>query len=81
MSGLFPIMRDWQAFVGMHFIFAALKSGSLKALSTPSSRHDLIQRLDLKRPETLEALLDVGLSVKKLACKKRCIYLFLSSVL
>ncbi|MCK4486404.1 MAG: methyltransferase domain-containing protein [Desulfobacterales bacterium] len=67
--GLFPIMRDWQAFVRMHFIYAALESGLLEALSTPSSRDDLIEKLNVKRPEILEALLDVGLSVKELACK------------
>jgi 2-polyprenyl-3-methyl-5-hydroxy-6-metoxy-1,4-benzoquinol methylase len=65
--GLFPIMRDWQAFVRMHFIFAALESGLLEALSTPSSGDHLIQKLNVKRPEILEALLDVGLSAKELA--------------
>ena len=67
--GLFPIIRDWQAFVRMHFIFAALESGLLEALSTPSSRDDLIQKLNVKRPEILDALLDVGLSAKELAYK------------
>jgi 2-polyprenyl-3-methyl-5-hydroxy-6-metoxy-1,4-benzoquinol methylase len=65
--GLFPIMRDWQALVRMHFMYAALESGLLEALSTPASRDDLIQKLNVKRPELLEALLDVGLSVKELA--------------
>jgi 2-polyprenyl-3-methyl-5-hydroxy-6-metoxy-1,4-benzoquinol methylase len=62
-------MRDWQAFVRMHFVYAALESGLLAALSTPSSRDDLIQKLNVKRPEILEALLDVGLSAKELAYK------------
>jgi 2-polyprenyl-3-methyl-5-hydroxy-6-metoxy-1,4-benzoquinol methylase len=65
--GLFSIMRDWQAFVRMHFIYAAHESGLLEALSTPASRDDLIQKLNVKRPEILEALLDVGLSAKELA--------------
>jgi Trp operon repressor len=69
MPGLFPIMRDWQAFVRMHFIYTAFESGLLEALSIPSSRNDLIQKLNVKRPEILEALLDVGLSVKELAYK------------
>jgi 2-polyprenyl-3-methyl-5-hydroxy-6-metoxy-1,4-benzoquinol methylase len=64
--GLFPIMRDWQAFVRMHFIYAALESGLLEALHTPSSRDELIQKLDVKCPEILDALLDVGLSVREL---------------
>jgi hypothetical protein len=54
--GLFPIMRDWQAFVRMHFIYAAHESGLLEALSTPASRDDLIQKLNVRRPEILEAL-------------------------
>ena len=67
--GLFSIIRDWQAFVRMHFIFAALETGLLEALSTPSSRNDLIHKLNVKRPEILDALLDVGLSAKELAYK------------
>jgi hypothetical protein len=62
-------MRDWQAFVRMHFIYTAFESGLLEALSIPSYRNDLIQKLNVKRPEILEALLDVGLSVKELAYK------------
>ncbi|MBE9581234.1 MAG: methyltransferase domain-containing protein [Proteobacteria bacterium] len=69
MPGLFPIIKDWQAFVRMHFIYAALESGLLEALSTPSSTDDLIKKLNVKRSEILEALLDVGLSVKELAYK------------
>jgi 2-polyprenyl-3-methyl-5-hydroxy-6-metoxy-1,4-benzoquinol methylase len=65
--GLFPIMRDWQALVRMHFIYAAHESGLLEALSTPASRDDLFQKLNVKRPEILAALLDVGLSAKELA--------------
>jgi 2-polyprenyl-3-methyl-5-hydroxy-6-metoxy-1,4-benzoquinol methylase len=66
---LFGIMRDWQAFVRMHFIYAALESGLLEALSTPSSRNELIQKLNIKRSEIFDALLDVGISVKELAYK------------
>lgn len=68
--GLFSIMRDWQALVRMHFIYAAHESGLLEALSTPASRDDLIQKPNVKRPEILEALLDVGLSAKELAYEK-----------
>ena len=46
-SGLFPIMRDWQSFMRMHFVYAALESGLLKALSTPSSKEKLIQQLNV----------------------------------
>jgi 2-polyprenyl-3-methyl-5-hydroxy-6-metoxy-1,4-benzoquinol methylase len=65
--GLYPIMKDWQAFIRMHFIFSAYESGLLKALSTPRSRDMLIKELDVKRPEVLDALLEVGLASKELA--------------
>jgi 2-polyprenyl-3-methyl-5-hydroxy-6-metoxy-1,4-benzoquinol methylase len=67
--GLFPLMKDWQAFVRVHFIFAALESGLLGALSVPSTRDVLLQKLNVKRPEILDALLDVGLSARELAYK------------
>ena len=65
--GLFPIIKDWQSFLRMHFIYAAIESGLLEALGTSSSREELVQKLNVKRPEILDALLDVGLSVKELA--------------
>lgn len=64
--GLYPIMKDWQAFIRMHFIFSAYESGLLNALSTPRSRDMLIKELDVKRPEVLDALLEVGLASKEL---------------
>jgi 2-polyprenyl-3-methyl-5-hydroxy-6-metoxy-1,4-benzoquinol methylase len=67
--GLFPIIKDWQSFLRMHFIYAAIESGLFEALSNPSSREDLIQKLNVKRPEILDALLDVGLSIKELTYK------------
>jgi 2-polyprenyl-3-methyl-5-hydroxy-6-metoxy-1,4-benzoquinol methylase len=67
--GLFQIIKDWQSFLRMHFIYAAIESGLLEALGKPSSREDLIQKLNVTRPEILDALLDVGLSIKELAYK------------
>jgi 2-polyprenyl-3-methyl-5-hydroxy-6-metoxy-1,4-benzoquinol methylase len=64
--GLYPIMKDWQAFIRMHFIFSAHESGLLNALSTPRSRDMLIKELDVKRPKVLDALLEVGLAFKEL---------------
>jgi hypothetical protein len=72
MAGLFPIMKDWQALVRMHFIFAAYESGLLKALAIPCERQTLIENLEVKRPDLLDALLDVGLATKELGIKTRC---------
>jgi 2-polyprenyl-3-methyl-5-hydroxy-6-metoxy-1,4-benzoquinol methylase len=66
MPGLFPIMKDWQALVRMHFIFAAYESGLLKELAVPCERQTLIENLHVERPELLDALLDVGLATKEL---------------
>jgi SAM-dependent methyltransferase len=65
--GLFPVMKDWQAFIRMHFIYAAYEFGLLQALSTPRTRDQLVQELDVKRPELFDALLEVGLAAKELA--------------
>ena len=67
--GLFPIMKDWQAFIKMHFIFSAYESGLLKALSTPRNRDMLIKELDVKRLEVFDALLEMGLASKELGLK------------
>jgi 4-hydroxy-2,2'-bipyrrole-5-carbaldehyde O-methyltransferase len=67
--GLFQIIKDWQSFLRMHFIYAAIESGLHEALGKPSSREDLIRKLNVKRPEILDALLNVGLSIKELAYK------------
>jgi len=41
----------------------------LKALNQPCDRKTLIKKLEVKRPELLDALLEVGLAAKELAVK------------
>lgn len=67
MPGLFPVMKDWRAFIRMNFLYAAYESGLLNALATPCEREVLIEKLQVKRPDLLDALLDVGLATKELA--------------
>jgi len=69
MPGLLPIMMDWRGMLRFHFLYAAIESGLLEALRTPCSHNDLLTRLDVTRPEILEALLKVGVAVKELRCK------------
>ncbi|HBZ57444.1 MAG TPA: hypothetical protein DEO88_18740, partial [Syntrophobacteraceae bacterium] len=71
MPGLFAIMKDWQALLRMHFIFAAYESGLLKELAVPCERQTLIEKLHVKRPDLLDALLDVGLATKELGVKNQ----------
>jgi 4-hydroxy-2,2'-bipyrrole-5-carbaldehyde O-methyltransferase len=67
--GLLTIMRDWFPFLRMHFLYAALESGLLQALKTGSTREALIEKLGVQRLELLDALLDMGLSLKELALR------------
>jgi SAM-dependent methyltransferase len=71
MPGLFPIIKDWQALIRIHFIFAAYESGLLKELEHPCGRQTLIDKLGVKRPDLLDALLDLGLAVKELGMKNQ----------
>ena len=64
---LIRFMKDWRSLVRMHFLHAAVQSGLLDSLKAPCSRADLIQKLNVKRPELLDAILDVGLSLKELS--------------
>lgn len=64
--GLLPFMRDWMPFVRMHFLFAALETGLLQVLVTGATRQVLLEKLAVKRPELLDALLDMGLALKEL---------------
>jgi SAM-dependent methyltransferase len=66
---LFKIVQDFRSAVRMHFLFAAEQSGLLRELCTPRTRDELIDRLSVGRPEILDALLEVGLSVGELGQK------------
>jgi predicted O-methyltransferase YrrM len=65
--GLAPIMRDWMAYLRMNFLYAALESGLLEALSTRATKEQLVAKLKVQRPELLDGLLDMGLALKELA--------------
>ena len=62
-------VRDTQTLVRMQFLYAAMDSGLLAALKTPATQDELAKKLDAKRPELLEALLNVGLALSELSCK------------
>ncbi len=67
--GLLPFMRDWTPFLRMNFLHAAASSGVLAALQSGATRETLIDRLDVQRPELLDALLDMGTALKELRCE------------
>lgn len=62
--GLFQIIKDWQGFVRMHFLHAAMEGGLLHAL--PATREELAAKLHVARPDILDGLLDVGVSAGEL---------------
>ncbi len=64
--GMLSVMKDWQAFLRMHFVYAGYESGLLAALKTPQSREALIETLGVKRPDLLDALLDMGRALGEL---------------
>lgn len=55
--------------IRIQFLYAAIDSGLLAALKMPATREELIRKLDAKRPELLDALLNVGISVGELSCR------------
>ena len=67
--GLLPIMMDWKGMLRIHFLYTAIESGLLERLKMPCSRNDLLKKLDVKRPDILDALLKVGISIKELRLK------------
>jgi SAM-dependent methyltransferase len=62
-------MRDWTPFLRMNFLHAAVSSGVLAALRGGATRESLIDRLEVKRPELLDALLDMGTALKEFRCE------------
>ncbi len=69
LPGLLPFMRDWTPFLRLNFLHAAVSSGVLPALRNGATRQALIDRLAVKRPELLDALLDMGTALKELRCE------------
>ena len=65
--GLVQLLGDANAYLRLQFLYAATKSGLLTALQTPATPDELVQKLGVKRPELLEALLEVGVAVKELS--------------
>jgi SAM-dependent methyltransferase len=62
-------MRDWVAFLRLHFLYAGLDTGLLRALQTGATRETLLDKLDVNRPELLDAMLDMGLALKELSLR------------
>src|SRR5438067_8935640 len=62
-------LGDMKSFLRVHFLYAAIESGLLEALKTPRSKAELVRKLGVERPELLEALLRMGVSLGELSVK------------
>jgi len=65
----FQITGDWKTLLRLHFLLAAVDSGLLVALSRTRSREELLLDLEVRRPELLDALLDLGVRLGELSEK------------
>ncbi|HYP39867.1 MAG TPA: class I SAM-dependent methyltransferase [Chloroflexia bacterium] len=63
------VLRDLQSLVRVHFLYAAASTGLLHALKKPASREELIRQLRVERPDLLESLLALGVSLGELSLK------------
>jgi SAM-dependent methyltransferase len=64
---LVSLIGDTRSSLRLHFLYAAMHAGLLQALRAPSTKEELVQRLGVQRPELLEALLALGVSLKELS--------------
>lgn len=60
-------VHDLRSFLRLHFLYSAIESGLLEALRTPASKQELIQELRVLRPELLDRLLALGVSLQELS--------------
>ncbi len=67
--GMFKVFKDMKSYIRFNFVHAALESGLLLALAEPQSKNTLMQTLKVERPEILDAILDVGVSIGELSLK------------
>lgn len=70
LRGQMQIMQDIKPFLRLHFLYSAIKSGLLAALRAPASKEELAQKLHAQRPELLERLLELGVSLRELSREK-----------
>jgi SAM-dependent methyltransferase len=69
LAGLARVVGLWRNSMHFHYLYAAVDSGLLAALAQPRTKAELNEELAVQRPEFLDALLDMGLSLKELKLK------------
>ncbi len=66
----FIFMKDLKPFIRWHFLYAAYETGLSKILQTPLTKEEIIDKLRIKQPEFIDPLLDLGVALGELSCKK-----------
>src|SRR3954452_6964679 len=64
------ILQSMKTLLKLHFLYAAIESGLLDALRSPTTKAELVKKLGVQRPDLLEALLKVGVSLGELSAKR-----------
>lgn len=59
------LLGDVRSFLRLHFLATACEAGLLRAL--PATREELVAALAVQRPELLDGLLELGLTVRELS--------------
>jgi SAM-dependent methyltransferase len=61
------LMNDLKILSKLHFLYAAADAEVLKVLRTPATANAVAQQISAKRPDLLDALLDLGVAVGELS--------------
>jgi ubiquinone/menaquinone biosynthesis C-methylase UbiE len=69
MLSMISLMKDWKSFVRFHYLHAAYESGLIEACEKPVSKSELMIKLSVKRPDLLDAIINLALSLKELSLK------------
>lgn len=64
------LMNDSKGYLRLHYLYSAIESGLLDALVVPTSKEALVEKLQVQRPELLETMLNLGISIGELSVKK-----------
>jgi ubiquinone/menaquinone biosynthesis C-methylase UbiE len=64
------VMQDLRVYTRVCYLYAALSSGLLRAIETPATGREIADRLRVVRPDLLDSLLRVGVSIGELSLQR-----------
>jgi len=69
MLSMMKLFKDWKSFVRFHYLHAAYESGLIEKCSTAVLKEELFKTIGSKRPDLLEALINMGIALKEIKVK------------